>query len=590
MTESDNIKTIEAFLGDKKNIQIPDYQRGYRWTKTQIEKLLTDIQHFGTAGYPLQHITIKEEGENYIILDGQQRLTTICLILDMYKEDAVFSDRIKPKGKDTWDGIDADFISNARDIIEAWKKDNNNFNIEWLEKATIRVYKVGLDLDSPTKQIEFFSKINSNNIPLTNSEMIKALFVQKLKDKHDQRQKILREWDDIENQLQNDNFWAFISNDIYKADTRIDFLFDLIKNNKDGEEPKNTQYGLFLVYEDHLQKQKTDDEKIKSISDIWQKVKEIFSLLQNLYNDKTCYHLFGYLMYDVLNEGKDFLSKPHKDKEQELKDIIKKKWKNASEELEELKYENKTKLKIKKILLLFNVVSSDITEEKNYRFSFYDFKRLGFDIEHIHARNTKIPFEAQYAKKWYKENPKEGIDAKNPDLSGRVAATIAYLEEFNKYNTTEENKQVGTEEKTTAENKKLIEEVKKAIKELEPYTKLENAKDNETKIKQIVDKISQELETVDDDDFGNLCLLDAATNRGYGNSYFIKKQKIIMDEDLNGKFFPICTKRVFLNYYTQKLKDKIWGKEHKEEYAKALKECLNAYFDIPQQDHKDEDK
>ena len=583
MTESDNIKTIEAFFGDKKNIQIPDYQRGYRWTKTQIEKLLTDIQHFGTAGYPLQHITIKEDGENYIILDGQQRLTTICLILDMYKEDAAFSDRIKPKGKDTWDGLDADFISNARDIIEAWKKDNNNFNIEWLEKATIRVYKVGADLDSPTKQIEFFSKINSNNIPLTNSEMIKALFVQKLKDKHDQRQKILREWDDIENQLQNDNFWAFISNDIYKADTRIDFLFDLIKN-KYGKEPKNTQYGLFLVYEDHLQKQKTDDEKIKSISDIWQKVKEIFSLLQNLYNDKTCYHLFGYLIYDDLNEGKDFLSKPHKDKEQELKDIIKKKWKNASEELEELKYENKTKLKIKKILLLFNVVSSDITEEKNYRFSFYDFKRLGFDIEHIHARNTKIPFEAQYAKKWYKENPKEGIDAKNPDLSGRVAATIAYLEEFNKYNTTEENKQVGTEEKTTVENKELIGEVKKAIKDLE------KDKDNETKIKQIVDKISQELETVDDDDFGNLCLLDAATNRGYGNSYFIKKQKTIMDEDLNGKFFPICTKRVFLNYYTQKLKDKIWGKKHKEEYAKALKECLNAYFDIPQQDHKDEDK
>lgn len=583
MTESDNIKTIEAFLGDKKNIQIPDYQRGYRWTKTQIEKLLTDIQHFGTVGYPLQHITIKEEGENYIILDGQQRLTTICLILDMYKEDAAFSDRIKPKGKDTWDGLDADFISNARDIIEAWRKGNNNFNIEWLEKATIRVYKVGSDLDSPTKQIEFFSKINSNNIPLTNSEMIKALFVQKLKDKHDQRQKILREWDDIENQLQNDNFWAFISNDIYKADTRIDFLFDLIKN-KYGKEPKNTQYGLFLVYEDHLQKQKTDDKKIKSISDIWQNVKEIFSLLQNLYNDKTCYHLFGYLMYDDLNEGRKFLSKPHKDKEQELKNIIKKKWENASEGLEELKYENKTKLKIKKILLLFNVVSSDITEEKNYRFSFYDFKRLGFDIEHIHARNTKIPFEAQYAKKWYKENPKEGIDLKNPDLSGRVAATIAYLEEFNKYNTTEENKQVGTEEKTTVENKELIEEVKNAIKDLE------NDKDNETKIKQIVDKISQELETVDDDDFGNLCLLDAATNRGYGNSYFIKKQKTIMDEDLNGKFFPICTKRVFLNYYTQKLKDKIWGKEHKEEYAKALKECLNAYFDIPQQDHKDEDK
>lgn len=583
MTESDNIKTIEAFLGDKKNIQIPDYQRGYRWTKTQIEKLLTDIQHFGTVGYPLQHITIKEEGESYIILDGQQRLTTICLILDMYKEDAAFSDRIKPKGKDTWDGIDADFISNARDIIEAWRKGNNDFNIEWLEKATIRVYKVGADLDSPTKQIEFFSKINSNNIPLTNSEMIKALFVQKLKDKHDQRQKILREWDDIENQLQNDNFWAFISNDIYKADTRIDFLFDLIKN-KYGKEPKNTQYGLFLVYEDHLQKQKTDDKKIKSISDIWQNVKEIFSLLQNLYNDKTCYHLFGYLMYDDLNEGRKFLSKPHKDKEQELKNIIKKKWENASEGLEELKYENKTKLKIKKILLLFNVVSSDITEEKNYRFSFYDFKRLGFDIEHIHARNTKIPFEAQYAKKWYKENPKEGIDLKNPDLSGRVAATIAYLEEFNKYNTTEENKQVGAEEKTTVENKELIEEVKKAIKDLE------KDKDNETKIKQIVDKISQELETVDDDDFGNLCLLDAATNRGYGNSYFIKKQKTIMDEDLNGKFFPICTKRVFLNYYTQKLKDKIWGKEHKEEYAKALKECLNAYFDIPQQDHKDEDK
>jgi hypothetical protein len=48
---------------------------------------------------------------------------------------------------------------------------------------------------------------------------------------------IAQQWDTIEYALQDDAFWYFLSNELPTA-TRIDFIFDLIIENK---EDKNTQ-------------------------------------------------------------------------------------------------------------------------------------------------------------------------------------------------------------------------------------------------------------------------------------------------------------------------------------------------------------
>ena len=86
-----------------KNFFIPEYQRGYRWGDTQIRQLLEDLYGFfydeKASGnfYCLQPIVVKEMSEEdvkenglqskhddnrwYEVIDGQQRLTSIRIIL-----------------------------------------------------------------------------------------------------------------------------------------------------------------------------------------------------------------------------------------------------------------------------------------------------------------------------------------------------------------------------------------------------------------------------------------------------------------------------------------------------------------------------
>ena len=95
------MKSISNLLGLK--FFIPSYQRGYRWNEQQIEDLLNDINDFRPESvnnsdegtwYCLQPLVVKkvkkvdipcdeatEEEDWYEVIDGQQRLTTIYLII-----------------------------------------------------------------------------------------------------------------------------------------------------------------------------------------------------------------------------------------------------------------------------------------------------------------------------------------------------------------------------------------------------------------------------------------------------------------------------------------------------------------------------
>ena len=78
---------------------IPAYQRGYRWTEQEVNDLLNDINEFipreisdteEKTWYCLQPVVVKSRSENeYEVIDGQQRLTTIYLILHYLNQDFV---------------------------------------------------------------------------------------------------------------------------------------------------------------------------------------------------------------------------------------------------------------------------------------------------------------------------------------------------------------------------------------------------------------------------------------------------------------------------------------------------------------------
>ena len=86
----------ELFSDDFMNSQkdwkfvIPDYQRGYKWGETPIRKLLDDINNFNHSGdcekfYCLNNLTLVKSEAGFNVVDGQQRLTTITVILSCLK-------------------------------------------------------------------------------------------------------------------------------------------------------------------------------------------------------------------------------------------------------------------------------------------------------------------------------------------------------------------------------------------------------------------------------------------------------------------------------------------------------------------------
>ncbi len=85
------LKPISELLG--MSFFIPSYQRGYRWTEQQVTDLLDDIYSFATKKkesekefYCLQPVIVKKRNttdsnsEEYEVIDGQQRLTTIRIL------------------------------------------------------------------------------------------------------------------------------------------------------------------------------------------------------------------------------------------------------------------------------------------------------------------------------------------------------------------------------------------------------------------------------------------------------------------------------------------------------------------------------
>lgn len=95
----------------------------------------------------------------------------------------------------------------------------------------------------------------------------------------------------------------------------------------------------------------------------------------------------------------------------------------------------------------------------------------------------------------------------------------------------------------------------------------------------IVSHFNKDVNDDDINDISNLSLLDSATNRGYKNAVFPLKRKTIIDRDKAGIFIPICTKNVFLKYFSDyPPKISFWTQDDRENYENDLYEVLKEYL------------
>ena len=83
-----NKKFVEFLEGNDKHFVIPVYQRNYDWSKEHCKRLFDDILEIQIKGYNNHFlgtiVSIYDEQSDkreYLIIDGQQRITTLSLLL-----------------------------------------------------------------------------------------------------------------------------------------------------------------------------------------------------------------------------------------------------------------------------------------------------------------------------------------------------------------------------------------------------------------------------------------------------------------------------------------------------------------------------
>lgn len=602
------------------NFFIPGYQRGYRWTEQQVNDLLNDINEFepeNGSWYCLQPLVVmKKDGkdEKWEVIDGQQRLTTIYLILaclgvtDKYtieyetREDSKeFLEKISGKNEDeAKDNIDFFYMHKAYETINKFFEEKKNQE-DFKDKLLNNVKFIWYEIDKGENPVTVFTRLNMGKIPLTNAELIKALFLNRSnfgagEGKNEtlrlRQQEIASEWDNIEYTLQNDEFWLFLNQPGDKRPTRIDFIFDLIceqdalvsENKKDLQNDIGTdEYRTFRYFSNYFGFDVSD----KLIA-CWKEVKKYFRIFSEWYNDLELYHYVGYLIEQ--GETVDSLVKEWGSKKTReefitgIKGKIKESLKNCLDLNKEYETQGNPKTQCRPLLLLHNI-QTVINQNKQmenskyglatfYKFPFHLFKLEKWDVEHIDSNTENDLSDIKEQKEWLKcvlvmfpektEDKKDSND-KNKDLREEIKMFIKEIE-----NSKNNEGTVNTDnEKTGFEGLK-----EKIISQVHSQNRLSDAEKNMV---------------------WNFTLLDAHTNRSYGNSIFPVKRRVIIgkdqgilyevDENLEVKettgkiaFIPLVTKNVFLKYYNPNVNNlKEWTKEDAESYKNNILETLKEF-------------
>ena len=370
MNNEITLYSIYEILG--RNFFIPSYQRGYRWTEQQVTDLLNDIHSFAGKQnksekefYCLQPIVVRKCNEDiikqnnlnsqldnniwYEVIDGQQRLTTIRILLtylikehlnekslqsEYGKEELLIEYESREGTKDFLNDIniadskryiDFDFIYNAYEAIKIWF--SNQQQKRGVRENILRtlvydmnnkqqegvVQIIWYEIFDNANPIDTFIRINMGKIPLTNSELIKALFLQKrnfLSDngKVSQEKELLAErrqieiaseWDKIEYSLQNDDFWWFLNRNENDVSARIEFLFDIIceiarKGNTQLIKTIGTdKYATFRYFNEKF----SNGITFEIVKKEWDNVRDYFLAFDEWFNDTVWYHYIGFLIY-----------------------------------------------------------------------------------------------------------------------------------------------------------------------------------------------------------------------------------------------------------------------------------------------------
>lgn len=265
---------------------IPEYQRSYVWDTDSINDLLDDL-YFAFLNKPeseyfLGSLVLRRTNEaayeEYEVLDGQQRLTTLLLLLAVIRDitqdkelQEASHERIYQKAK-KYKGVPerTRIVYRIRDAVESFltefvltpggtqqtqqlkeKSAGRNISIANMANAILAMQEFFADKNDleefstffPMKSIfiyvstesredafRLFTILNNRGIPLTNADILKSMNVGEISDA--QQEKYARLWEEIEKNFGEsfDRFLSFLRTILVKEKARVNLLEEFEEN------------------------------------------------------------------------------------------------------------------------------------------------------------------------------------------------------------------------------------------------------------------------------------------------------------------------------------------------------------------------
>jgi hypothetical protein len=523
----------------------------------EVERLLNDIWESNGSPYSLQPIVVKKKAEAvWELVDGQQRLTTLYLIfIFMQREHLQNAEPLysitfetRPDSEAYLQALDAahsekniDFshLHAAYDCIRAWfethgsRRQNvaNKFYGYLFDSVRVIWYEAPHDLDSTT----LFTRLNIGRIPLTDAELVKAYLLSRSRNGTGQAGhsvELAAQWDSIERDLRHPDIWAFIADSSTEdSPTRITLLLDTVAGG-----PRGRERPRFCTFD--TLKWKMDATSPK---DVWDQVVDMHALVLGWFEDRDLYHKVGYLIF-VGHRFGDLVRLASGLTKSKLKAALDKCIMDSLDlspsDLTALSYETEAhKEKCARLLLLMNVETVRRIEHSAERYSFRLHAKGAWSLEHIHAQQAESLTTAKEWREWLQLHREALIDLPFVDQVRRDA---------------------------------LISLIDAVTEPVERGVFQDLAREITAVFTQIDASAQASVHSVHS--VTNLALLSRGDNSAIGNAVFEVKRRRIIALDRAGAYIPICTRHVFLKYYTDANAQQIhfWGAQDRESYLQAM--------------------
>lgn len=504
--------------------------------------------------------------DNWELIDGQQRLTTLWLLLSfMKKGDLHYSLDYKTRlgsrayltqidAEQATQNIDYFHIYQAHTTITNWFENKlgaqyQNFLVdEMFRFLSTSVRIIWYEVPESEKSIPLFTRLNQGRIPLTDAELIKAVLLTHIEQaKTGRENEVAAQWDGIERDLQRDEIWSFVahqkSHNTQQHGTRIDLLLDAL-----AHKPAigARRYHTF----DALQERAQKDSLV-----FWDEVVALHAQILGWFEESRLYNKIGFLVAcgtsigDILSWAKGKVDNngaelpPTKSAfESILNTRIQAALKvNFDDDLDALRYNDRAGYRqLQQVLLLFNVA---ICRE---RFPFKEHVGQAWSLEHIHAQNAQDLNRVEHWDTWLKEHRKALLAIKSDGNTAAVSEILALIDKV--------TPQLHTRQFSQEQFRDLAGQILLALN----------------------NGVIEEA----DHSIANLALLSQGGNAALSNAVFEVKRHKVLKMDKRGDYIPAATRNVFLKYYSpsEGLQLHFWSAADKTAYLQTIKHTLAAYL------------